>query len=100
VPAGARWSRPEGGLFLWVSLPESIDGAELFAAACERGVLYSRGELFHSDGSGHNQLRLTYSAASPPRIEEGIAILGSLVRERLDRSEPERLETIEAMPIL
>ena len=99
-PDGASWTRPRGGLFVWVTLPQQFDGNELFLAAQDRGVLYSRGELFHSDGAGRNALRLTYSAASLPQIETGVATLGTLVRERLDRSEPSRRNTVEAMPIL
>ena len=99
-PTEASWTRPAGGLFLWIRLPAGFDGGELFAAARREGVLFSRGDLFHSDGSGRNSFRLTYSSASPEQIEEGIAKLGSLVRERLDRREPRAQAATEAMPIL
>ena len=99
-PPQANWTRPTGGLFLWVTLPASFDGNELFVAARRSGVLYSRGELFHSEGSGRNQFRLTYSAASLPEIESGVATLGALIRERWpDRVEPEQRGMAEAMPI-
>jgi DNA-binding transcriptional MocR family regulator len=99
-PPQAEWTRPAGGLFVWITLPAGTDGNDLFVAARRRGVLYSRGELFHSEGSGRNQLRLTYSAASLPEIESGVATLGALIRERWpDRSEPERPGAAEAMPI-
>jgi len=81
-PKEAHWDKPTGGLFIWVTLPEDFDGNDLFAAARHRGVLYSRGELFHSDGSGRNSFRLTYSAASPEQIREGVATLGELIRQR------------------
>ena len=99
-PEQAQWTRPEGGLFVWVTLPSGFDGHELFVAARQKGVLYSRGDLFHSDATGRNALRLTFSAASPAQIEEGVAILGALVRERLDHLDPAPETTIEAMPIL
>ena len=99
-PAEAKWSRPEGGLFVWVTLPHGFDGHELFVAGRDRGVLYSRGELFHSDGGGRNAMRITYSAAPLEQIERGIETLGTLVKERLDRTEPEGRDAIEAMPIL
>jgi GntR family transcriptional regulator/MocR family aminotransferase len=96
----AVWTRPAGGLFLWVTLPPSFDGEELFLAAQQRGVLFSRGELFHSDGSGRNTFRLTYSTATPAQIESGVKILGKLMRERwpgrLDRPDQPPAET---MPI-
>lgn len=81
-PREAHWDRPTGGLFFWVTLPEDFDGNDLFVAARRNGVPYSRGELFHSDGSGRNTFRLTYSGASPEQIREGVATLGRLIRER------------------
>jgi GntR family transcriptional regulator/MocR family aminotransferase len=95
-----EWTRPSGGLFLWVTLPPALDGDDLFVAAQQRGVLYSRGELFHSDGSGRNTFRLTYSAASPEQIETGVKILGDLIRERWPgRADAAEQPSVETMPI-
>ena len=99
-PAEARWTRPAGGLFLWVTLPRGFDGNELFVAAGQEGVFYSRGDLFHSDGGGRSTMRLTYSSATPERIESGVEILGRLVKERLERSAPVGRPSTESMPIL
>ena len=99
-PPGAQWSRPTGGLFVWVTLAEDFDGHELFDAARRRGVLYSRGDLFHSDGSGRNTLRLTYSGASPSQIDTGVATLGELVcARRPERDTLEQRRAVEDMPI-
>jgi DNA-binding transcriptional MocR family regulator len=99
-PTGAEWNRPQGGLFIWVTMPGGFDGGDLFAAARQRGVLFSRGELFHSDGSGGNSFRLTYSAATPEQIDEGVGILGELVRERLpERPDGSNRKSSETMPI-
>jgi DNA-binding transcriptional MocR family regulator len=98
-PSEAHYVVPDGGLFVWVVLPANFDGGELFDESRRRGVLYSRGDLFHSDGSGRNAMRLTYSAATESEIESGVAILGKLVRERLDREEPSGPHSIEALPI-
>jgi DNA-binding transcriptional MocR family regulator len=99
-PKEAVFSRPTGGLFIWVTLPAGFDGNALFAAARRRGVLYSRGDLFHGDGSGHNCLRLTYSAANPTEIENGISVLGDLIRERWpDGPRKDSSGTAESMPI-
>jgi GntR family transcriptional regulator/MocR family aminotransferase len=96
----AIWSRPAGGLFLWVTLPPSFDGEELFLGAQQEGVLFSRGELFHSDGSGKNTFRLTYSTASPEQIEAGVKILGRLMHERWPgRSDAPDQPPAETMPI-
>lgn len=99
-PAGASWNRPTGGLFVWVTLPGHVDGNELFIAARRAGVLYSKGDWFHSDGTGRNTFRLTYSAASLEQIDEGVELLGRLIHERRpDPADPRRRVTREAMPI-
>lgn len=101
APEEAAWTRPKGGLFLWMSLPEGTDGGEIFNTARERGVLFSRGELFHLDGGGRHTLRLTFSAAEPEEIRAGIEVLGTILRERIPpgaaRGKGKRLE---AVPIL
>lgn len=99
-PKEAEFSSPSGGLFIWVTLPPSFDCRGLFAAARRRGVLYSQGDLFHGDGSGHNNLRLTYSAADPAAIEEGVSILGKLITQRRPAGPfKETSGTAESMPI-
>lgn len=81
MPEGVTWARPEGGLFLWVRLPEDLDAtAMLSAAVAEEAVAYVPGQPFHADGSGRNTLRLNFSFPSEDEIREGIARLGRLVR--------------------
>ena len=75
-PETVTWTKPEGGLFLWVRLPEGADAAELFKAAIEEKVAYVPGKPFHTDGSGSNTLRLNFSNASQENIHEGIKRLG------------------------
>ncbi|HXV77425.1 MAG TPA: PLP-dependent aminotransferase family protein [Candidatus Polarisedimenticolaceae bacterium] len=99
-PEEARWESPLGGMFVWIRLPEGFDGADLFVAARQEGVLYSRGELFHSDGSGGDTMRLTYSSASHEQIELGVATLGRLIGERRPAGHrPVRHRPAETMPI-
>lgn len=100
-PSGARWSRPEGGLFVWVRLPDGFDARELFAAAREQGVLFSPGDVFHLEGAGRNTMRLTYAAVPPDAVERGVSILGHLLRERAEATgrRPAR-PAEEAVPIL
>ena len=100
MPADAQWSRPDGGLFIWLRLPDGIDGDDLHLAARQAGVHYSRGPLFHHDGSGRQCLRLAYSAATLEEIDRGVAILGRLIGERMHRSSSEQNDRLEAMPIL
>jgi len=76
-PAGARWTRPEGGFFVWLRLPEGVDTRALLPEAVRRErVGYISGWCFFCDGSGHNTIRLAFSQADPGAIEEGIGRLG------------------------
>lgn len=84
MPEGVSWTRPEGGMFVWVTLPEGMDGAALLARSLEtEKVAFVPGQAFHADGSGANTLRLSFSCASPAMIEEGMTRLGRLIRSAL-----------------
>lgn len=81
MPEGVTWTRPEGGMFVWVTLPEAIDGAELLRRSiAETRVAFVPGAGFFPDRSGTRYIRLSFSLNELPRIEEGIARLGALVR--------------------
>ena len=81
MPPGVTWTRPEGGMFVWVNLPSAIDGAELLRRAiAEARVAFVPGRAFHADGGGANTLRLDLSLADPAAIGEGIGRLGALLR--------------------
>jgi DNA-binding transcriptional MocR family regulator len=95
----AVWTRPEGGLFVWARLLHGLDATALFGEAAARGVLFSRGELFHAEGLARDCLRLTYGGVSPEQIEAGLAILGQLVGARERRPEVAAAEW-DAVPIL
>ncbi len=82
---GFRWTRPSGGMFIWVTMPANDDGApvdttSLARDAVEAGVAYVPGEAFYSDGGGADGLRLSYSIATPEQIETGIARLGTILQ--------------------
>lgn len=80
MPKGASWTRPDGGMFVWVTLPEGMDGAELLARSVEtERVAFVPGRAFFADGSGANTIRLSFSRATEAMIEEGIARLGRLI---------------------
>jgi 2-aminoadipate transaminase len=83
VPAAVRWTTPQGGLFLWVTLPEPMDAAEILPAAIAENVAFVPGTAFFADGSGRNTFRLNFSNASPERIQEGIRRLGSVLERAL-----------------
>jgi GntR family transcriptional regulator/MocR family aminotransferase len=101
MPPQVAWTRPAGGLFLWVTLPRELDPAELLAAARARGVFYGQGEMFHANTDGRHTLRLTYAAASPDEIDDGVAILADLIEERRSAGPvPPSRRSTEAVPIL
>ena len=80
MPKGVTWTKPEGGLFIWVTLPAGTDSAKLMTRAVEEeSVAFVPGGAFFADGTGRNTMRLAYSAASEDKITEGIARLGRLV---------------------
>ncbi|MGQ3209680.1 aminotransferase-like domain-containing protein [Shinella sp.] len=85
MPDGVSWTKPEGGMFVWVTLPAGMDGATLLARSIEtEKVAFVPGQAFHADGSGANTLRLSFSCADATTIEEGISRLGRLLsNERL-----------------
>ncbi len=81
-PEGVTWTRPQGGLFLWATLPEHVDTAEFLKVALEEKVAFVPGFAFYPDGAGRNSMRLNFSNAKPEMIEEGINRLGkALLRE-------------------
>ena len=81
MPAGVTWTKPEGGMFVWMTLPESIDGAELLKRAIEKeNIAFVPGSAFFADRSGKNTIRLNFSLSEPAMIEEGIMRLGRLLR--------------------
>ncbi len=79
----ARWSVPQGGLFVWVTLPEGVDTGTMFEAAIARRVAYIPGAAFAVNGGHTNTMRLNYSSATPDAIGEGIERLAAIVRQRL-----------------
>ena len=80
MPGEASWTRPEGGLFIWVTLPEGHDSADLLERSlAQAGVAFVPGAAFHFDGRGRNTLRLSYSLPSEEDIHQGIARLATLI---------------------
>lgn len=82
MPDGVRWITPRGGHLVWVTLPPTVDPDRLQQAARARGVGYARGELFYADGRGAGHLVLGFTALAPDVIAEGVARLGTALREQ------------------
>ncbi|MCB2135713.1 MAG: PLP-dependent aminotransferase family protein [Rhodobacteraceae bacterium] len=80
MPKGVTWTKPEGGMFIWLTLPPGMDGADLLAKSLKsERVAFVPGRAFFADGSSGNTLRLSFSQADEPTIREGIARLGRLL---------------------
>ncbi len=83
-PPEARWTRPMGGLFLWVTLPSYMNTSEMLAESIDQAkVAYVPGEAFFTDGSGKNSMRLNFSYPHRDSIREGIARLGKLIESQM-----------------
>jgi 2-aminoadipate transaminase len=77
------WNRPEGGMFIWVSLPNHIDTMKLLEAAVAQNVAFVPGGPFFANEAQHNTLRLSFVTVPPAKIDEGVARLAELIRARV-----------------
>ena len=80
-PEGTRYTRPEGGLFIWVELPEHLNALDMLNACVERGVAYVPGTHFFADGGHHNTLRLNFSNATVEQIHKGMTVIREVIAE-------------------
>ena len=83
MPEGVSWTHPEGGLFLFLTMPEGFDSVRFYDRSLDAGVAYVAGEFFHPDGSGKNTMRMNFSFMSEQKICEGVALLSRLLKETL-----------------
>ena len=82
MPGGTRWTRPRGGFFSWVTLPDGGDAADLARRAVEQGVGIVPGSPFFPDGRGGDNVRLSFSMVDESLIDEGVERLAALVSQR------------------
>jgi 2-aminoadipate transaminase len=83
-PRQAEWTRPTGGLFIWVTLPDFIDTTDLLARALRDNVAFVPGEAAFLDGRGRNAMRLNFSGSNEDAIREGIRRIGEVVTEQVE----------------
>jgi 2-aminoadipate transaminase len=83
---GLTWSQPKGGFFIWATLPDGLRDTEVLERALDHGVVFVAGSAFHVDGSGHDTIRLSFSAPTPDRIAEGIRRLARTLQPAAARS--------------
>jgi len=84
-PAGITWTKPQGGLFLWLTFPEWLNAADVLKAAIQQKVAFVPGESFFADGTGQNTARLNFSNATPERIDEGVRRLARCLEVLISR---------------
>src|SRR6056297_87506 len=83
MPKGVTWTEPEGGLFLFLQLPEHMDAQKLFYKAIEKNVAFVMGSVFHCDDSGKNTMRINFSFMSEEKTTEGIKRLAQAIKEEM-----------------
>lgn len=83
-PETVSWTHPEGGLFLWVTMPDGIDSSVLLAHAIEQQVAFVPGSPFFASGGGENTMRINFSNAQPEQIREGVQRLAAVFNEAVE----------------
>ena len=89
-PDEATWSRPDGGMSVWVQLPQSVNTSQLLLQAAESGVTFVSGEHFYSSAPQQNMMRLSFTMVGPQTIEQAVKQLGSMIRSKLLKSRKEK----------
>jgi len=90
MPPTVRWTRPQGGLFLWLSLPEQVDSLELLQEAIAAQVAFVPGTAFYADGGGRNAMRLTFASTPPDLLQEGIRRLAEVLAKHMEQQGEKR----------
>jgi 2-aminoadipate transaminase len=91
MPKDVHWTHPEGGLFVWATLPSYLDATAMLPRAIAKNVAYVPGEGFYAGGEGKNHMRLNFSFVESEKIRRGIELLSEVIRERVElRSDLER----------
>ena len=91
MPKEVHWTHPEGGLFVWATMPSYLDATNMLPRAISRNVAYVPGEGFYAGGEGKNCMRLNFSFVEPEKIRRGIELLAEVIRDHMElRSDLER----------
>ena len=86
MPVEVRWTHPQGGLFLWATIPAAMNTVDVLKTAINRKVAFVPGGAFHPRGGGQNTMRLNFSNATPEKIVEGISRLAGVLKEEIFRT--------------
>jgi 2-aminoadipate transaminase len=83
MPAGTTWTRPSGGLFVWMTVPDGLDSKAMMPRAIAARVAYVPGTGFYADGTGGSNIRLNFSFPPPERIREGVRRLAGVMEQEI-----------------
>jgi DNA-binding transcriptional MocR family regulator len=84
MPPGCSWTHPEGGFYVWLTVPEGIDTKAMLPRAVTARVAYASGTGFYADGFGSRQMRLSYCYPTPERLKEGVRRLASVLESEME----------------
>jgi DNA-binding transcriptional MocR family regulator len=84
MPPGSSWTYPDGGFYVWLTVPEGVDSKAMLPRAVTARVAYASGTGFYADGFGSRQLRLSYCYPTPERIREGVRRLAAVLESEMD----------------
>ncbi|GAA3860248.1 PLP-dependent aminotransferase family protein [Saccharothrix violaceirubra] len=87
MPLGSTWNKPNGGFYVWLTLPEGIDTKAMLPRAVTQRVAYASGTGFYADGLGSRQLRISYCYPTPERIREGVRRLANVIKDEMELHE-------------
>jgi 2-aminoadipate transaminase len=99
-PPEVSWTRPDGGLVVWVTLPAGVSASDVASRAEKRSVLVGRGDLFHLGRRSRENLRLSFSQEPPQRISTGVRILGEVIKERIEARPSTRPGSENPLPLI
>ena len=83
MPQGVKWTRPEGGLFLYLTLPDGFDAVKFYDVALDNDVAYVAGTFFRTDGMGLNTMRMNFSFLDEEKMRAGVKVLARIIKENL-----------------
>ncbi|CCH35751.1 PLP-dependent aminotransferase family protein [Actinosynnema sp. NPDC047251] len=87
MPVGSTWNKPNGGFYVWLTVPEGVDTKAMLPRAITQRVAYASGTGFYADGLGSRQLRISYCYPTPERIREGVRRLANVIKDEMELHE-------------
>jgi 2-aminoadipate transaminase len=86
LPEEVKMTAPQGGMFLWLTLPDYLDSEELIGNCIHRGIAFVPGRSFFTNGEGNQHIRMNFSNSNPETIEKGMKILGEEMKKKVPKT--------------